>query len=296
MTKKPVLLVTGARGQLGRCFEALAPHYAEWTFLFVGSDMLDIADRRALRRFWEANRPDWCLNCAAYTAVDRAESEPYLAWRANALGPRYLAEICAQNGTALVHFSTDYVYHGRHNLPLEEDSPTAPRGVYARTKLAGDRAVLRHLPQSGMVIRTSWLYSPYGNNFARTILRLGGERSELRVVFDQVGTPTYAPHLAQAVLHIIALLDSQRLPPNTAAGIWHYSNEGVCSWYDFAQTVAELKQLPCRILPIRTAQYPTPAPRPPFSVLDKAKIKTTFFVEIPHWRKGVEQWALENVE
>ncbi len=263
--------------------------------MLADAHTLDITRRQAVRRFLAENRPDWCLNCAAYTAVDRAESEPHLAWRANALGPRYLAESCASLGIPLVHFSTDYVYHGRHNLPLREDSPTHPRSVYARTKLAGDRAVLRHHPEAGMVIRTSWLYSPYGHNFAHTILRLGRERPALHVVFDQIGTPTYAPHLAHAVVQIIAQIVHQRLPHTAISGVWHYSNEGVCSWYDFAQCIADLKQLPCRIHPIRTAEYPTPAARPPFSVLDKAKIKAAFSLDISHWLRGVQQWAAQIV-
>lgn len=294
MRQHPVLLITGARGQLGRCFEALSQQYPQWTFLLAGSDMLDITDRRAIRRFWEKHRPDWCLNCAAYTAVDRAESEPAQAQRINAVGPRHLAEACSQTGSALIHFSTDYVYHGKHYLPIRENAATHPRSVYARTKLAGDRAVLRYCPTGGMVIRTSWLYSPYGHNFAHTIARLGRERPELRVVFDQIGTPTYAPHLAEAVLRIIEQTYAKHTY-NSIAGIWHYSNEGVCSWYDFAQTIADLKQLPCRITPIRSEEYPTAAVRPPFSVLDKAKIKAAFALQIPHWRRGAEQWAMQTV-
>ncbi|MCS7035499.1 MAG: dTDP-4-dehydrorhamnose reductase [Saprospiraceae bacterium] len=293
MPQHPILLITGANGQLGRCFEALSHQYLPWTFVLANTQALDITNRRAVRRFFEKHRPNWCLNCAAYTAVDRAESEPEQAQRVNALGPRHLAETCAQMGCALIHFSTDYVYHGRHYLPIREDAPTRPRSVYARTKLAGDRAVLRHCPEKGMIIRTSWLYSPYGHNFAHTIARLGRERSELRVVFDQIGTPTYAPHLAEAVLSIIERVHTQNAPVNVA-GIWHYSNEGVCSWYDFAQTIADLKQLACRITPIRSEEYPTAAVRPPFSVLDKAKIKTAFAIEIPHWRRGAEQWAMQT--
>ncbi|MCS6929656.1 MAG: dTDP-4-dehydrorhamnose reductase [Saprospiraceae bacterium] len=293
MRRHPVLVVTGARGQLGRCFEVLSRNYPEWTFIMAGSSELDITQRCALRHFLEKNRPDWCINCAAYTAVDRAESEPLQAWRVNALGPRYLAEICAQVGCALIHFSTDYVYHGRHYLPLREDASPRPRSVYARTKLAGDRAVLRLHPKAGMVIRTSWLYSPYGQNFAHTITRLGQQRSELRVVFDQIGTPTYAPHLAQAVLHVIEYVQ-QQANPTVVSGVWHYSNEGVCSWYDFAQAIADLKQLPCRIIPIRTEEYPTAAIRPPYSVLDKTKIKTAFGIEILHWRRGLELWVAQG--
>lgn len=294
MQKTPTLLVTGAGGQLGRCFQNLKHAFPNWMFLFAGSDQLDVTDRRAVFDFFSKNQPTWCLDGAAYTAVDKAETEPERARQVNYSGAKNIAEACARHGIPMVHFSTDYVYHGRQNTPLREDAAVHPKSVYARTKLAGDRAVLRYHPQLGMVIRTSWLYAPHGHNFARTMLRLGAERPELNVVFDQVGTPTYAPFLAEAVLHIIGLVENGDVPRTALAGIWHYSNEGVCSWYDFAQAIVDLAGLPARVNAIETKDYPLPAPRPPFSVLNKVKIKSAFGLEIPNWRRGVERFLLEN--
>lgn len=294
MQKTPVILVTGANGQLGRCFQNLESAFPNWKFLFAGSDQLDVTNRRAVCTFFEKHQPTWCLDGAAYTAVDKAESEPKRARQVNYSGAKNIAEACARHGIPTVHFSTDYVYHGRQNTPLREDAAVHPKSVYARTKLAGDRAVLRYNSQMGMVIRTSWLYAPHGHNFARTMLRLGAERAELNVVFDQVGTPTYAPFLAEAVLHIIGQVENGNVAPTALAGIWHYSNEGVCSWYDFAQAIVDLAGLPARVNAIETKDYPLPAPRPPFSVLNKAKIKSAFGQEIPHWRRGVERFLREN--
>lgn len=292
--KTPTLLVTGANGQLGRCFQNLQSVFPNWRFLFADSTLLDVTARRDVFAFFDKHRPIWCLNCAAYTAVDKAESEPERARAVNYTGAKSIAEACARLGIPTIHFSTDYVYHGGQNTPLREDAPVHPKSVYARTKLAGDRAVLRHNPLMGMVIRTSWLYAPHGHNFARTMLRLGAERPELRVVFDQVGTPTYAPFLAEAVLQIIQQVENGDIPRTALAGIWHYSNEGVCSWYDFAQAIVDLAGLPARVNAIETKDYPLPASRPPFSVLNKAKIKSAFGLEILHWRRGVERFLLEN--
>ncbi len=282
----PTLLITGAKGQLGQSFQHLAAQYSHWTFLFVDIDQLDITRRRAVFDFFEKRRIDWCINCAAYAAVDRAESEPALARRVNVTGVRNLAEACARHGAPLVHFSSDYVYHTRQNLPYRETDKTSPKGVYARTKLAGDRAALRANPLS-MVIRTSWLFAPYGHNFVRTMLRFGSEQPSLNVVYDQIGSPTYAPDLAAMVLHVIQKVENRLLPRDTIAGVWHYSNEGVCSWYDFAKAVMDIQGLTCKINPIETKDYPLPANRPPFSVLNKAKVKQTFQISIPHWRDSL---------
>ena len=287
----PVLLVTGANGQLGRCFQYLESRYPSWRFLFADSGQLDIADRRAVFAFFEKNNPTWCLNCAAYTAVDKAESDLEHARRVNVGGAKNIAEACARLSIPTIHFSTDYVYHGRQNTPLREDTPVSPKSVYARTKLAGDQAVLRHNPLFGMVLRISWLYAPHGHNFARTMLRLGAERPALNVVFDQVGTPTYAPDLAEAVLHIVQKVEAGAVKRSAVAGIWHYSNEGVCSWYDFAQAIVDIRGLPCRVHAIETKDYPLPAQRPPYSVLNKGKIKAAFGLAIPHWRRGVERFC-----
>lgn len=278
-----MILVTGANGQLGQCFRSLAAQYPELSFHFAGQAELDISNLKAVQAFFRKNSIQWVINCAAYTAVDKAESEPESAHRINVKGVKNLALACAPAGVPLFHFSTDYVYHNRQNTPFQEGDPVSPKGVYARTKLAGERAALKAYPGT-MVIRTSWVYSEFGNNFVKTMLRLGPERTSLNVVADQIGCPTYAPDLAAAVLQIIQKV--ARKEKNTAdlAGIWHFANEGVASWYDLAVAVFDLSGIGCKVNPISTAEYPTPASRPPFSVLDKRKIKAAFGLEIPYWR------------
>ncbi len=288
----PTILITGSKGQLGRSFQHLSVQYPKWQFLFVDIEELDITNRRAVFAFFEKNKVNWCINCAAYAAVDKAESDAVLARRVNVAGARNLAEACAKYAIPLIHFSTDYVYHTRQNLPYGEDDSTSPKGVYARTKLAGDRAALKANPLT-MVIRTSWLFAPYGHNFVRTMMRFGAEQSSLNVVYDQLGSPTYAPDLAAMVLHIIQKIEHKLIDRKTMVGIWHYSNEGVCSWYDFAKAVMDIKGLPCKINPIETKDFPLPAPRPPFSVLNKAKIKKAFGLAIPHWRESLERCLSE---
>ncbi len=290
-----MILVTGAYGQLGQCFQRLAAEFPGWDFHFAGSNVLDIGNKRAVTRFVQKNKNiRWVINCAAYTAVDKAESEPGKATRINVAGTKNLAEACAALGATLIHFSTDYVYHNRQNTPFQESDPVKPKSVYARTKLAGERAAMRAHPGGVMVLRTSWVYAPVGHNFANTMLRLGGERGVVRVVADQIGTPTFAPDLALAVLQIVQQVEAGAVAQTALAGIWHYSNEGVASWYDFAQAIFELKHLDCKALPIETKDYPTPALRPPFSVLNKAKIKAAFGLEIPHWRESLKR-CLEQI-
>lgn len=289
-----MILVTGADGQLGQCFRQLAALDKFERFLFVGSTMLDITKKRAVRKWFETHSITACINCAAYTAVDKAQNEPLLARKINITGAKNLAEACASKGIPLVHFSTDYVYHNKQNTPFKETDQVSPKGVYARTKLSGERAALLTNPLT-MIIRTSWVYSEFGNNFVKTMLRLGRERSNLNVVFDQIGTPTYAMDLAAAVLDILDRLEAEAFPPHTLAGIWHYSNEGVTSWYDFACAALEIKQVRCKVYPIETTDYPTPAQRPPFSVLNKGKIKDTFGLEIPHWRESLKR-CLEKID
>ncbi|HMX40781.1 MAG TPA: dTDP-4-dehydrorhamnose reductase [Saprospiraceae bacterium] len=286
-----MILITGANGQLGQCFRHLAGQQPGRHFHFAASQDLDISRRRQVQAFFRekdgAQPITWVINCAAYTAVDKAESEARRARQVNADGPRHLAEACAERGIPLLHLSTDYVYHSRQNTPFREDDPVSPKGVYARTKLAGDRAVLQAHPTGGMVVRTSWVYAPFGHNFVRTMLRLGAERPSLGVVFDQIGSPTYAPDLAAALLHIIQQVETGTAERAALPGIWHYSHEGVTSWYDFAQAIFDLSGLPCQVRPIETRDFPTPAQRPPFSVLNKAKIKAAFGLHIPHWRDGL---------
>lgn len=281
------ILITGANGQLGQCFRQLAARYLQWRFIFCSSSELDIGSRRAVGDFFQKERIDCCVNCAAYTAVDKAESERRQAVRVNVRGARNLAEACAATGIPMVHLSSDYVYHNRQNTPFREDDPVSPKSVYARTKLAGDRAVLKAHPLA-LVIRTSWVYSEFGHNFVKTMLRLGAERPALNVVFDQIGTPTYAPDLAEAILQIIGKVQNGEVDRQTAAGIWHYSNEGVTSWYDFACAIFDIRKMTCRVSPIETKDFPTPARRPPFSLLNKAKIKAAFGIRIPHWRESLE--------
>ncbi len=284
------ILVTGANGQVGACFQRLAPLYPDWRFIFAGSGDLDITEKQAVDFFLAANPGvAWLINCAAYTAVDKAESEPEKARNINVTGAKILAEACAKRGILLVHFSSDYVYHTQQNTPFKEHDPVKPKGVYARTKLAGERAATRAYPEGTMVIRTSWVYASVGQNFVKTMLRLGKERSELRVVADQIGTPTYAPDLALAVLKIIEKVAAGTLDRVSISGVWNYSNEGVASWYDFAQAIFDLSNVDCHVVPIETQDYPTPAQRPPFSVLNKTKIKNFFGIEIPHWRESLEK-------
>lgn len=279
------ILVTGANGQLGQSFRALADRHPRFSFLFAGSSELDITQEKAVRRFFQQHSDiAWCINCAAYTAVDKAETDVASATAVNVRGPRLLARACAEKGIPMVHYSTDYVYHAQHNTPLKETDPVRPKGVYARTKLAGERAAIKAHPKGVMVIRTSWVYALHGANFLRTMLRLGAERPALNVVFDQIGTPTCSPDLAQATLDIIAQCEADAGVKASIPGIWHYSNEGVCSWYDFAVAIMELAGLPCKVSPIESREYPTPAQRPPFSVLNKGKIKSAFGLHIPHWR------------
>ena len=276
------LLITGADGQVGQELRHLATHDSR-SFHFTSRNELDITNAAAIDAYFERVRPDYCLNCAAYTAVDRAESEAELAARINTEGAVNLASACLRYSTRMLHLSTDYVYHNDWNRPLTEDAPTSPRGVYAKTKLSGDEIVRRLLPDASVVLRTSWVYSSFGNNFVKTMLRLGAERDELGIIYDQIGSPTYARDLAAAML---------RLTESDAffqSGIYHYSNEGVCSWYDFAHAIFEMSGTEVNLRPILTTQYPTPAERPPFSLLAKEKFRATFDMQIPYWRDSLRR-------
>lgn len=284
------ILVTGACGQLGNEMQLQAQQHPghQWFFTDVVSvdsgipavTSLDITDRDAIEAFVADNAIDIIVNCAAFTAVDRAESEPERALLLNATAPGYLAAAIKQRGGQLIQISTDYVFDGTAHTPYTEESSTCPASVYGRTKLAGEEAVM-NASTSAMIIRTAWLYSRFGNNFVKTMLRLGREKSELGVIFDQIGTPTYARDLAAAIMKAI---DSGIVP-----GIYHFSNEGVISWYDFTKAIHRLAGITtCKVRPLHTAEYPTPATRPHYSVLDKTKIKQTYSIEVPYWLDSLE--------
>ena len=275
------ILVTGANGQLGREMQrlgAVSPN----NYIFTDVAELDVTDAGAVLRAAEQTRAEAIVNCAAYTNVERAEEDEATADLLNRLAPANLAAAAAATGATLIHISTDYVFDGTAHLPYAEQSPTAPLGVYGRTKLAGEQAV-EASGCSHLILRTAWLYSAFGNNFLKTMLRLTAERESLSVVFDQIGTPTYAGDLALAIFSVI---EGGQLRGNE--GIYHFSDEGACSWYDFAVEIAAAAgHDKCRIAPCHTAEYPSKAPRPAYSVLDKSKFKTTFGIEIPHWRESM---------
>lgn len=279
------VLVTGANGQLGQCIKSIDT--AEFNITYASSSELDITNEAEVKTFFKTNNFNWCINCAAYTAVDKAESEPESANKINYLGAKYLAETCNEHQVKLIHISTDFVFNGKHYKAYTENNPTEPIGVYGETKLKGEQAVSKVF-SNYFIIRTSWLYSEFGHNFLKTMVRLSKDRKELNIVSDQIGTPTYAKDLASVILQIIKT-------ENSNYGIYHYSNEGVASWYDFASTIFDIINAEVKVFPILSKQYPTPAKRPHFSVLDKTKIKDTFNIEIPHWRESLKT-AITNLE
>lgn len=274
-----MLLITGANGQLGLCLkDILGPQGAFYT----DAADLDITNYAALDSFAAQHQLDGIVNCAAYTNVDKAEEEPLLAEQINALGPANLAKLAAKYNIPLVHVSTDYVFDGCAHTPLTEADSVSPLGVYGKTKRAGEEAVLKYA-KTAVILRTAWLYSPYGKNFVKTMLNLGKTKEEVRVVADQIGTPTYAPHLAQAIVQILPQLKEP------GVRLFHFTDEGVASWYDFAYYAISRAGLKARVLPIATREYPTKAVRPAFSVLDKLLVKKTFAITIDHWTKGVDE-------
>lgn len=281
------ILVTGGNGQLASCIKDSAQDLSSFNLIYVDLDELNITDRDAVHDFFEHNNLDWCINCAAYTAVDKAESEQDLAKKVNVDGARYLAEASKKTGAKFVQISTDFVFDGNQSSLYSEVDETAPISIYGNTKMDGELAVADTIEEH-FIIRTSWLYSEYGNNFLKTMLRLGSERDILNVVVDQMGTPTYAGDLAELIIKIIT--------ENTKEfGTYHYSNEGVASWYDFAKAIMEESKTTCKVLPIKTEAYPTPAKRPAFSVMDKSKIKETLNMEIPYWRDSLKKCLIKLV-
>lgn len=274
-----MLLITGANGQLGSCLKDIL---GEKGAIYTDAAELDITNENDVRAFGAAHELTGIINCAAYTNVDKAEDEPEPARRINALGPENLAKLAAEKDIPLVHISTDYVFNGTANQPIAETAAPAPLGVYGKTKREGEENVLKYA-KTAVILRTAWLYSPYGKNFLKTMLTLGAQKDEIRVVADQFGTPTYAPHLAAAIVRIL---------PQIKRGtneIYHFTDEGSAAWYDFAHYILKTAGSACRVRPIATKDYPTKAVRPAFSVLDKSKIKRDFNLEISHWTKGVEE-------
>jgi dTDP-4-dehydrorhamnose reductase len=272
--------VTGAGGQLGHAIRTLAPGYSGATFHFTDVDTLDICDAGRLAGFVRSRRIDWLLNCAAYTAVDRAEDDAETCMRINRDAVRTVGEVARAEGVRVIHISTDYVFDGHATRPYREDDTPRPLSVYGQSKLAGETALQQTCPEA-VIIRTAWLYSEFGANFVKTMLRLGGERKEVSVISDQTGTPTYAGDLAAAMLAVTA-------SPAPAPGIYHYSGDGMCTWYGFAVKIMALAGLDCQVRPIATRDWTARAARPAYSLLDREKIKRTYQVKIPHWETSLQ--------
>ena len=287
-----VVLVTGANGQLGQALQSSTGNYPNIEFVFCDSSSLDITNLKQVEQTFKHFKPNYCINAAAYTAVDKAESEPEKAHLINVIGAKNLAEVCKEFDTTLIHISTDFVFDGNRSVtlsavevPYTEDDVPNPTGVYGQTKLDGEKAIQETF-DNYFIIRTSWVYSQFGNNFMKTILRLGNEREILSVVNDQIGTPTNAVDLAEVLVKIIY---HQERSQGNFHGIYNFSNEGECSWYDFAKKIFEINKIKIDLQPIPTASYPTPAQRPKYSVLDKSKIKNTFGVEIMSWEESLNK-------
>ena len=275
------ILITGANGQLGNEIRVASGQFPQFRFFFTDVTELDICNREAVHAYMAENHMDGIVNCAAYTAVDKAEDDAETCYRINRDAVKNLAEAAREYKLDIIHVSTDYVFDGKSYLPYTEVMPVNPSSVYGKSKIEGERILMEICPEA-VIVRTSWLYSSFGNNFVKTMLRLGQERDKLNVIFDQVGTPTYAADLAVALLSILAA-------GKPAAGIYHYSNEGVCSWYDFTRSIHRLAGISCDLVPIESKEYPVRTPRPHFSVLNKAKIKQTYGIEIPHWEDSLEK-------
>ncbi|MDW7691027.1 dTDP-4-dehydrorhamnose reductase [Flammeovirgaceae bacterium SG7u.111] len=285
-----VILVTGANGQLGSELQLLSKSNKD-TWVFSDVDTLDITNLEAVLKAFADKKVEFCINCAAYTNVDKAEVDEAMAYKINELGAENLAKGAAQNGAAFIQVSTDFVFKGDDFMPISESHVTNPISVYGKSKLAGEEAALENNPKT-VIVRTSWLYSTFGANFVKTMIRFGKERELLRVISDQVGTPTYARDLASAILAIIEKIQN----PEKGAeydGIYHFSNEGVASWYDFAHAIFELSGATAKLEAIPTTEYPTPAERPHYSVMKKQKIKDTFGIQIPHWRDSLKACMAE---
>ncbi|HEY4876630.1 MAG TPA: dTDP-4-dehydrorhamnose reductase, partial [Puia sp.] len=273
------IVITGSNGQLGQELRAASANYPQFEFIFLTKDDLQISDDHSVKNFFSSTNPSCCINCAAYTAVDKAESEKEKAFLINAEAVGIIATACKQSNTKLIHLSTDYVFDGNSSTPLTEEDAVSPINIYGESKLKGEELAFKNNNQT-IIIRTSWVYSEFGNNFVKTMMRLMKEKDSINVINDQIGSPTYAADLTNAILKIIS---SEKFVP----GIYNYSNDGRISWYEFATAIKELIGSSCKINPIPTTHYPTPAKRPHFSLLDKKKIKETYNVEIIDWKKSL---------
>jgi dTDP-4-dehydrorhamnose reductase len=273
------ILVTGSNGQLGNELKELASSFPQFQFIFSSREELSIADKQGVENFFRKYQPSYLINCAAYTAVDKAESEKELANEINGTAVGILASVCKQYGAKFIHISTDYVFNCAASTPLKETDKVDPVNAYGASKLLGEELALQNNPQS-IIIRTSWVYSFYGKNFVKTMMRLMNEKESIGVVSDQVGSPTYAFDLAETIMQIIVL-------DNWQPGIYNYSNEGVISWFDFANEIKRLTGSSCVVNPLTTEQFPTPAKRPKYSVLDKMKIQQTFSVQLKDWKESL---------
>lgn len=273
------VVILGASGQLGQCIKQIAEKENIPDMLFPSEEVADILAINKLKKIFEEYQPQYCINCAAYTAVDKAEDDIDTARKVNKEGAHNLARLCREYGTILIHVSTDFVFEGNRPCLLTEDDEANPVNVYGLTKLEGENEIM-NIFDKYYIIRTSWLYSEYGNNFVKTMLKLGRERDEIKVIADQIGTPTYGVDLAAAILNIIS-------SGKTAYGIYHYSNEGVASWYDFAKAIFDIAEINVNVLPVHTSEYVAKASRPAFSAMDKSKIKDTFTISIPYWRDSL---------
>lgn len=277
------ILVAGSNGQLGSELKVLHQQYPGWEFLFLDLPDIDITNQQMVGNILKSNHIDVIINCAAYTAVDKAEEEKELAAKVNAVGPGVLAKEASNNNSLFIHVSTDFIFDGKKSSPYTEEDAVNPLSEYGRTKADGEKAVIENCSKS-IIVRTSWLYSSFGNNFVKTMLKLGKDRDSLNVIYEQIGTPTYANDLAKAILKIVEKSQEETLK----YGIYHYSNEGVASWYDFTKAIFDLSGITCNVSPILAKDYPLPAERPTYSVMDKNKIKTEFKLDIPYWRESLK--------
>ena len=283
-----VILVTGASGQLGQSLQYIAKDYQDYEFIFASSKDLDITNQEKVTHFFNNHNIDFCINAAAYTAVDKAESEIEKAQAINVAGPKNLAIACKNNNVKLIHISTDFVFDGASKKPYLETDTVNPLGVYGATKWEGELEIMKHMSEF-FIIRTSWVYSQFGNNFMKTMLRLASERDSLNIVSDQVGSPTNAVDLAKAILQIINYFQLPKPNTQNLFGIYNFSNEGMTSWYEFAKEIFRINSISIEVNPIPTEAFPTPAKRPKYSVLDKSKIKNTFNIGIKSWQESLQQ-------